>query len=281
MLPSVYFSDESTSRLDAVKYWNIYFKSAEYGSDYTGNDEGAGKINESLLYRENYEYGSPMIKGEFKQGWITLSFQTGQVTYVFKPAGCTKVVLFGSVSVSQELTVKSYESFSAFPSTGNSDYAYYAVKERKLYIWDNEYKVQETDKVYVDGATYVYKFDKDANLTYDFMENERLQVPAQMVIAYAHKNLDQSPEISRHRVTDDKSYEGVLDMDSYIKSCGFSVHPHQLQINGSNYCMSRRDYLDCNKLYINKINYTSIPEFQSVSMTRSFQKFIIGAFKNS
>ena len=59
----------------------------------------------------------------------------------------------------------------------------------------------------------------------------------------------------------------------------FRVRSHELQINGSDFCVSRYDYLDPNKALVNSFQVRAIPNLGNIAMTRTFQKFLIGGYK--
>ena len=287
MLPGIVFSDESTARLDEVKYWNIWYASTEYGTNYEGTEEDAGRIDESLFSRENKESMSPVINGEFKAGWITVTHPGGVVTYVYKPIGCTKIQLHGIVKKSIELKIQVFDDDEKFPTIGDESVGYFwytpdtTPEVEELYRWNGlKYELVSNDKVYLEGSILPITVSIPASITYDFTMNQRLHLMTQMVIAYSHSDLDVVPEITSHRKTDDKEDTTSKSIGTNLNTSGFGVYAHQLQINGSNFGISKRDYIERNRLYVNKIAYTSIPEFQSMSMTRNFQKFCIGAFKN-
>ena len=61
--------------------------------------------------------------------------------------------------------------------------------------------------------------------------------------------------------------------------CGyFKVLPHELQINGSNYCISPKDILSyLRKDYVDNMTRT-LPEFMNFSFARNGSKFYIGQY---
>jgi len=88
-----------------------------------------------------------------------------------------------------------------------------------------------------------------------------------LTVTIALKETDSFPEVYEHTST-----------DASQKVEPFRIKSHEFQVNGSNFNVSRNDYLDRNKINFNNIMVRAIPDFGNVAMTRTFQKFIIGGY---
>jgi len=74
-----------------------------------------------------------------------------------------------------------------------------------------------------------------------------------------------------------ENYYHTSDVENY-KNDGIRIISHDTQINGSNFGISSVDYLDDNKIKLNKLSNRGLQELMNFSMSRAFQKFYIGSF---
>lgn len=275
MLPTIEFSDPSVARIDKVKYWEIIY------SD--GSKEGSETDTGEILDRSrvNIVYGSPIFGNEIKYGWFTESYTGGDVVKVIKPAFCKSITLHGvcSKTLTYTVTVVEKESDLPSPSEASETLAYFVTETSTLYVASDSWITVSTGSVYTEGQSVSYTRDDFKSwIKFIFEENIYLY-QTNMVLSYTQSNLTESPEISRHRVTDDKKSDtSVNNTSPEFSSCGFLMLEHYAQINGSNFCVSKRDYLERSKPFINNLLVDNLPEFQSMAMTKAFQKFFIGSY---
>lgn len=100
--------------------------------------------------------------------------------------------------------------------------------------------------------------------------NKAFLTPSCMVITLVFGSGSSMPEIYEH-----------TSSDSVALISQFKERSHEMQINGSNFCVSIQDYLDPSKESINGYQVRAIPNYCNIAMTRTFQKFFIGGYRNA
>lgn len=107
--------------------------------------------------------------------------------------------------------------------------------------------------------------NQKATLKISFEDSE---IPLRAVINLsAGETEDNSAEIQIHLNANSQNYHG------------FTFRPHELQINGSNFLVSKGDYLEKSRLRYVPIMYNSIEEYGHFSLARSGAKYFIGEYK--
>lgn len=97
---------------------------------------------------------------------------------------------------------------------------------------------------------------------------EEYEVPLRAVINLSAGETEKSSaEIQIHLNSNQESYHG------------FTFKPHELQINGSNFMISKGDYLEKSRMKYVPVMYNSIEEYGHFSLARSGAKYFIGEYK--
>ena len=114
-----------------------------------------------------------------------------------------------------------------------------------------------------------YKDDSGVNQTATLeIEFNPSEIPLRAVINLsAGETETESAEIQIHLYANSRSFHG------------FEFKPHELQVNGSNFLVSRGDYLERSRpMYVSAM-YNSVEEYGHFSLARSGAKYFIGEYK--
>lgn len=114
-----------------------------------------------------------------------------------------------------------------------------------------------------------YKDDSGANQTATLeIEFTTSEIPLRAVINLsAGETETESAEIQIHLYANSRSFHG------------FEFKPHELQVNGSNFLVSKGDYLERSRpMYVSTM-YNSVEEYGHFSLARSGAKYFIGEYK--
>ena len=94
------------------------------------------------------------------------------------------------------------------------------------------------------------------------------EIPLRAVINLsAGETETESAEIQIHLYANSKSFHG------------FEFKPHELQVNGSNFLVSKGDYLERSRPMYVATMYNSVEEYGHFSLARSGAKYFIGEYK--
>lgn len=114
-----------------------------------------------------------------------------------------------------------------------------------------------------------YKDDSGSNQTATLeIEFTPSEIPLRAVINLsAGETETESAEIQIHLYANSRSFHG------------FEFKPHELQVNGSNFLVSKGDYLERSRpMYVSTM-YNSVEEYGHFSLARSGAKYFIGEYK--
>lgn len=107
--------------------------------------------------------------------------------------------------------------------------------------------------------------EREATLEITF---EKSEIPLRAVINLsAGETENESAEIQIHLHANSDSFHG------------FVFKPHELQINGSNFMVSRGDYLEKSRSKYTPVMYNSVEEYGHFSLARSGAKYFIGEYR--